>query len=94
MCSKLIGRFAPASEPSERVAHLRACSKRRKIILALQPWFTILGLKEYSEVEEKVRDRFLAEYFMNALIDDDQRDYVVGKDPKRMTKAASYANRY
>ena len=95
MCSKLISRFAPASEPSECVAQLHArIQKEGESILALQHWFTVIGLKAYLEVEDKVRDRFLAEYFMNALIDGDQRDYVVGKDPKSMTKAASYANRY
>ena len=95
MCSKLISRFAPASETSKFVARLRArIQKEGYSILALQHWFTIIGFKACPEVKDKVRDMFLAEYFMNALIDGDQRDYVVGKDPKSMTKAASYANRY
>ena len=95
MCSKLISRFAPAREPSECVAQSRArIQKDGKSILALQYWFLVIGLKAYPEVENKVRNRFLAEYFMNALIDGDQKNYVVGKDPKSMTKAANYANRY
>ena len=95
MCSKLISHFAPASEPSECVAQLRArIRKEGDNILALQHWFTVIGLKAYPEVEDKERDRFVAEYFMNALTDDDQRDYVVGKNPKSMTKTASYANRF
>ena len=47
-----------------------------------------MGLKAYPEVKDKVRDRFLAEYFMNALIDGDQRGYVTGKKPEKHEKSS------
>ena len=89
---KLISRFAPVNESFECVVQcVRVLNKRKRVYnLAFRHWFTVIGLK----TEERVRNRFLTEYFMNALIDGDQRDYVADKDAKNMTKTTNCSNRY
>jgi hypothetical protein len=95
LCMRLKERFDQKKLPSTYVGEMRGKQKGDKeSIVQLHEWFVKMGRKAYPDESDKTRDRVLLEFFLGALTDFGQRDYVVDKEPNTMTDAVKSAIRY
>jgi hypothetical protein len=79
-CARLKERFDQKKLPSTYVGEMRGKQKGDKeSIVQLHEWFVKMGRKAYPDETDKTRDRVLLEFFLGALTDFGQRDYVVEK---------------
>ena len=60
----------------------------------LLQWITSVGAKAYPEVRRDLRDRVLSHFFISALTDEKQREYVWRNEPDTVGDAAQAALKY
>ena len=92
---RLRARFGAVDTPYYHIAQLRGRARKEKeSVPELHQWVMAAGAKAYPDVEQQVRDRILTDYFVNALTDDREREYVLNDEPHTVNDAAKAALKY
>jgi hypothetical protein len=95
LCRALRERFGAIDAPAWYVTQLRNRSRKEKeSVPELLQWIMNTGSKAYPEVPVKARDRFLTDFFVLALTDEEQSRYVLEDEPITVAEAAKSALRY
>ncbi len=95
LCKRLKERFGIVDNPSLFVSQIRARRRKDKeSIPELSQWIQTMGRKGYPGLSSETRDQVLLDFFVNSLPDENQRRYIMDREPMSMSEAAKVAVRY
>ncbi len=95
MSKQLKRRFGQLDRPTLYAAQLVGRRRRKKESIAeLLQWFGSTGAKAYPTMDHRTRDKVLVNYFVRALTNERQCEYVMDREPRTIGEAAELAMRW